>query len=335
VPDRVWAPAWVVWRSAGDHCGWAPLPPHTVLDARAGWRFNGASVGASFDFGLGPEHFTFVAMRDFADRDLRQHRVPPTEVRNFYQQTTVINNYSVNNRTVVNYGLPLQRVTAATPTPIPRATIHDSPAGARGGPAPLGRGQGQAVVYRPELKAPSKPPMVVAQKVDDRHPVIQHPVITAGPVQRATPGSSAPGSASIGPGRQQVQSPKGSQGSYGQPPSGFPQNGFGSRGSQPGQTGPSFGSQSGPSRQGKPQQPGASSSSPSGPTGSQSGLAGRSSDFGQQPSRPGPGYQSDSKGPPSGSQSRPSDVGNQQSRPGPSSQPGPSPGGPPRRPDQP
>src|SRR5215831_8354043 len=33
-PDRVWAPSWVVWRSEGDHCGWAPVPPHAVFDVR-------------------------------------------------------------------------------------------------------------------------------------------------------------------------------------------------------------------------------------------------------------------------------------------------------------
>ncbi len=26
-PDRVWGPAWVAWRTGGDYCGWAPLPP--------------------------------------------------------------------------------------------------------------------------------------------------------------------------------------------------------------------------------------------------------------------------------------------------------------------
>src|SRR5437899_3110195 len=31
VPDTAWAPSWVVWRTAGDFCGWAPVPPHAVL----------------------------------------------------------------------------------------------------------------------------------------------------------------------------------------------------------------------------------------------------------------------------------------------------------------
>ena len=74
VPDRVWAPAWVVWRTSGDNCGWAPIPPHAVFDARAGWRYNGATVAVNFDFGLRPDHFTFVPLRDFAERDLRRHQ---------------------------------------------------------------------------------------------------------------------------------------------------------------------------------------------------------------------------------------------------------------------
>src|SRR5258706_1701845 len=58
-PDTTWAPAWVVWRSSGDACGWAPVPPHATFDVRFGWRFNGINVGMNFDLGLRRDHFTF------------------------------------------------------------------------------------------------------------------------------------------------------------------------------------------------------------------------------------------------------------------------------------
>ncbi|MHC4282669.1 MAG: DUF6600 domain-containing protein [Planctomycetota bacterium] len=34
VPGRVWAPAWVAWRSNNDYIGWAPLPPHLCTRAK-------------------------------------------------------------------------------------------------------------------------------------------------------------------------------------------------------------------------------------------------------------------------------------------------------------
>ena len=71
-PDRVWGPAWVTWRSTGDVCGWAPLPPRAEFDVRLGWRYNGVSVGASFGFGLGSDAFLFVGFGDFYHRDLHR-----------------------------------------------------------------------------------------------------------------------------------------------------------------------------------------------------------------------------------------------------------------------
>lgn len=180
LPDRVWGPAWVTWRYEGDHCGWAPLPPHADFDAHLGFRFNGVHVAANFDFGLRPDHFTFIAMRDFHDHDFAHHRMAPTEVTRIYNHTTVINNYVVNNNTIVNQGIKPDRVAAATHTPIHKVAIRDVPAGAAPAAATRSSARGELMVYRPQLKAPARPEHIVAQKVDDRHPVIQHaPVVPA------------------------------------------------------------------------------------------------------------------------------------------------------------
>jgi hypothetical protein len=187
LPDRVWGPSWVVWRSESDHCGWAPLPPHADFDVRLGWRFNGVRVGVNFDFGLRPDFFTFVAMKDFDRHDLGQRRLQQTEVTRIYNHTTVINNYVVNNNTVVNRGIEVDRVRAATHTPMRQLAVRDVPAG-----SPQMRGvsasRTELAVYRPELKAPARPVKMVAQRVDDRHPVIQHePVATMNAPRRAAP----------------------------------------------------------------------------------------------------------------------------------------------------
>jgi len=196
-PDTVWSPAWVIWRTSGDYCGWAPVPPHAVFDVGFGWRFNGARVGLNFDFGLRPDCFTFVAFNDFTHRDLGHRHLASTEVTRVFNHTTVINNFAVNNRVVVNRGVPVDRISAATHTQIRTVAIRDSSAVPGRRTSTRGMENGTPVVYRPQLRKPSTPITVVAQKVDERHPVIQHSTIAAvrtAPAQALTAPRSPAGS---------------------------------------------------------------------------------------------------------------------------------------------
>jgi hypothetical protein len=179
-PDRVWGPAWVSWRVAGDRCGWAPLPPLAVF-GHDGWRYRGASVSLSFDFGLRPDHFTFVAFRDFGARDLGHHRLDRGEVTRVFNNTTIINNYTVNRNTIVNHGVSIDRVSAESSTRIPRVTVRDQPADRRSDrQTSRPDTERRNVVYRRELPSNPRPPAtIVAQKVDDRHPVVhQTPIVS-------------------------------------------------------------------------------------------------------------------------------------------------------------
>lgn len=209
VPERVWAPAWVVWRSEGDYCGWAPLPPHAEFVAGFGWRFNGISVGVNFDFGLHPDHYTFIALHDFHDHDFAHHRLPPTQVTQIYNHTTIINNYVVNNnKTIVNQGIKVDRVAAATHTTIRPVHLRDAPDNAARSLNGRPSQKGELMVYRPQLKAPAKPVAMVAQKVDERHPVIQHqPVAPSRPERTASLGS-APYAPATGYRSPQAPSPR-------------------------------------------------------------------------------------------------------------------------------
>lgn len=233
-PDTVWAPAWVIWRSGGDNCGWAPVPPHAVFDLALGWRFNGVSVGLNFDFGLRADCFTFVGMRDFGERDLGHHRLEATEVTRIYNKTTIINNYVVNNKTIINRGIPVERVAAVSHTQIQKATIRDLPAGTGNGR--LAQAGGGTVVYRPQLKAPARPAHLVAQKVDAQHPMIQHAAIA--PVRTAT--RSQPRANTAGPvaapRRAPAESPKTSPSSTGGRSSSNPQGTYAPRASAPSTT---------------------------------------------------------------------------------------------------
>ena len=195
VPDRVWGPAWVVWRNGGDNCGWAPLPPRAEFVVGVGWRFNGVHVGVDFDFGLHADCFTFIAMGDFCEHDLHRRCLPPAQVTRIYNHTTIINNYTVvNNTTIINHGIPVERVSAATQQQIRPAVIRELPAAGttRVAARTTGNERGNLVVYRPQLHAPARPVNMVAQKVDERHPVIQHAVVkppaaTMASQQRFTP----------------------------------------------------------------------------------------------------------------------------------------------------
>ncbi|EEF62910.1 DUF6600 domain-containing protein [Pedosphaera parvula] len=181
IPDTVWAPAWVTWRADEGHCGWAPLPPHADFDIRLGYRFNGVSVRADFDFGLRLDHFTFVAVNHFGDRDLGHYRLPPTEVKNVYNHTTIINNYVVENKTIVNRGLPVERVSAATHKEFTKVTIRDLPANSGTTIRKEVVDKKAPVIYRPQLRPEPvvHKETIVAQKVDERHPVIQHKEVIA------------------------------------------------------------------------------------------------------------------------------------------------------------
>jgi hypothetical protein len=196
-PDLVWAPAWVCWRTSESYCGWAPLPVGALFVIGQGWRFNGVSVGINFDFGLRANLFGFVELRHFHEGPPHLYSVPPARVTTIYNQTTIINNYVVNNNTIINKGIPVERVAAASGTKIQPVKIKESSAAAQKGRQPERIQQVGAtpVIYRPPLKAPPKVGPVVAQKIDERHPV---PVFKPVPVR---PMASVPATVGATPAR--------------------------------------------------------------------------------------------------------------------------------------
>jgi hypothetical protein len=197
----------VVWRSEGSYCGWAPLPPRAEFVAGFGWRFNGVRVGVNFDFGLRPDYYTFVSLGDFDRHDLGHRRLQQTEVTRIYNHTTVINNYVVNNNTIVNQGIQVARVRSATRTPMTKLALRDVPSGSpevRG----VRAGRNEVAVYRPELRAPARPVKMVAQKVDDRHPVIQHEPLPAANVQRRAVPAGNVSAPATGPRGMKSESPR-------------------------------------------------------------------------------------------------------------------------------
>lgn len=125
-PDTAWAPSWVCWRYSDSYCGWAPLPPHSVYVAGVGFQYNGITVGANFDFGIGVNFFTFVPTANFCDPHPDKFRVGAGHIPAVYRQTTVVNNFGVQNNTFVNHGIDPRRISAVTHSPIQTVSIRES-----------------------------------------------------------------------------------------------------------------------------------------------------------------------------------------------------------------
>lgn len=195
-PDTVWGPAWVSWRYDSSYCGWAPLPPTACYRPGYGFTYFGRSVGFGFDFGLSANWFVFVPLGHFHDRDVFHHRVPHREVTKIYAGTTVHNQIiRGNNNTLINRGVPVDRVAAASHTEIHPVRIRTEANAPRLGQ--LDRDGRSLAVYRPALPAPrlSNNPRLVGEGVQanpqfnlhsrvERTPMQRNPAVSAGPERR-------------------------------------------------------------------------------------------------------------------------------------------------------
>jgi len=206
-PDTVWGPAWVSWRYSDAYCGWAPLPPAACYRPGFGFTYYGRSVGFNFTFGLGVNRFLFVPMNHFHDRSPGRFRVEHREVTKIYN-TTIINNQIIrgNNNTLINRGVPVDRVARATHTDIRPIHIRADADGPR--TSQLGRDGRSLSVFRPELPQPrtGTAPRLVGEGVRpapdfnlhsrvERRPIERSPVVTSAPERRpiiSNPGMNRP-----------------------------------------------------------------------------------------------------------------------------------------------
>jgi hypothetical protein len=158
-PDYVWGPSWVSWRYNNAYCGWAPLPPAACYQPGFGFTYYGHHVGASFGFGIGIGCWNFVSVAHFNDRHFHHYAVPHQDVHRVYGATVAVNKITVNrHNTVVNTGIPPERVASASRTPIHKVSIREVPTAA----PRTGRGDqldpagGTLTVYKPRITQPSR-----------------------------------------------------------------------------------------------------------------------------------------------------------------------------------
>jgi hypothetical protein len=213
-PDTVWAPSWVTWRSGGDYCGWAPLPPFAVFVPGVGFYYRGVSVGLDFDFGLGADCFLFVTADHFCDRRPGNYFVKPQYVTQIYRQTKVINNYSVSSKTIVNRGIAVDRISSVTHQTIAPVSVSTLPNAGRQGWRGAGyqqtlqrnAGQSYNANYGGRTTVQGSQGNHPAGATYPQHQIQQQPVLQQQPQQRS------------------FQQP--SQPSYQQPPQTRPYNGY-------------------------------------------------------------------------------------------------------------
>jgi hypothetical protein len=162
-PDNEWGPAWVVWRTGPDYCGWAPIPPRGRFEPRQGFYFGATLVSGDAELGLSFNDFSFVPMEHFYDRHPSAHIVPPFHAEDIYKRTVFERrSFSVVNNHLVNEGVPVQAVEKGTKTritpvvlteerPRPGEPIHNSTVS-----------ENKMTMYKPSIStaAPQTPPAI-------------------------------------------------------------------------------------------------------------------------------------------------------------------------------
>jgi len=180
-PGVEWGPAWVSWRYSEGYCGWAPLPPEAIWTPGVGFLFHGRHVGFEFDFGLAPAHYAFVSVGNFCDPYPFRHIVPRTQVVNIYHRTTVVNNYTVVNKTIVNRGVGRDTIARASHTEIRQVRVQPTSFATVGDRAGrIERRGNDLVAYRPQLpKEPPVRPTVIHERMVEQARVARESTATA------------------------------------------------------------------------------------------------------------------------------------------------------------
>jgi hypothetical protein len=193
-PGNVWGPSWVCWRYNGNYCGWAPLPPAARFSAGVGLTYHGQHVTGGFGFGLSARSYTFVPANHFSDRHLNRYAVPHQQAAQVFQQTVPSGTIVGNSTRVVNRGIPVSRVEAATHTQIPTLGIREvRTPGAQGPRGERFEASSQTLsVFRPQLPhSTGAQPASGGRAQSDIRPVSGSAVVTPGPAgQRAAPASA-------------------------------------------------------------------------------------------------------------------------------------------------
>ena len=139
VPDSVWGPAWVFWRTNDLYCGWAPLPPGLLFDLRFGFGSRRYDI---------PERFwNFIEYRDVLESDLSRRFIPFERNGSIIRSTVFNDRIVVRNSRVFNEGLDPAAVRRQTGRIVERLVLRDA---GQAGPEQI-RG-GEVRIFRPSIR---------------------------------------------------------------------------------------------------------------------------------------------------------------------------------------
>ena len=136
VPGYTWGPAWVSWRYGDGYCGWAPLPPDSLVgvDYADGGDDSGDGfhIGGDCDsyYGIGAGWYNFLPIVYLGDDDYRGYYAHRYDNYRLINHTTNVTNLNVNrseeqgNFGGVTLGGPsFLQANAQAQTPIQRANL--------------------------------------------------------------------------------------------------------------------------------------------------------------------------------------------------------------------
>ena len=136
VPGYTWGPAWVSWRYGDGYCGWAPLPPDSLVGIDYAGGDNdygdGFHIGGDCDsyYGIGAGWYNFLPIVYLGDSDYRGYYANRHNNYRLINSTTNVTNINVNRReksgnfSGVSLGGPsILQANARSQTPIQRLNL--------------------------------------------------------------------------------------------------------------------------------------------------------------------------------------------------------------------
>jgi hypothetical protein len=81
VPGTTWAPAWVVWRTSGEHVGWSPITPGTNI-----------SVAGGPSYYVPDDWWVFVPRKSFLSHSFQQNVLPASKNPDILKKVSVNKN---------------------------------------------------------------------------------------------------------------------------------------------------------------------------------------------------------------------------------------------------
>ncbi len=121
VPGSVWGPAWVAWRSGGNHIGWAPLPPTVGWHDERGLLLDHVDLSS----GIAAPHWIFIEEQYFLAPHMHHRIYRPANNFVYVRDTQNITRFTMVNRHIVNQSLAIEHVERVTRQPVRTVHVRD------------------------------------------------------------------------------------------------------------------------------------------------------------------------------------------------------------------